>query len=229
MDETRKRSRTMRLRVWGPNACFTRPEMKVERVSYDVMTPSAARGILEAIHWKPAILWVIERVDVLKPIRWESVRRNEVGSVMSPRTEGLFIEDQRQQRAGLLLRDVDYIIHTHFEMTTRAGPEDTVVKHEQMFWRRVEKGQTFHRPYFGCREFAANFLLVADDEPLPAPINESRELGYMLHDVCHHRAEGEGSGTQHFCNEQCQPRFFRAVLENGRMKVPPLESAEVRT
>ncbi len=227
MDESPKRSHTMRLRVWGPNACFTRPEMKVERVSYDVMTPSAARGILEAIHWKPAIRWVIEQIDVLKPIRWESVRRNEVGSVMSPRSSGLFIEDQRQQRAGLLLRDVDYILHAHFELTKRAGPEDTVVKHEQMFWRRAENGQTFHRPYFGCREFAANFLLVQDNEPLSEPIEESRELGYMLRDIRHHNG-ADDNGTPHFCNEQCQPRFFKAVLQKGRVKVPPIDSEEVR-
>ena len=227
MDEIPKKSRTLRLRVWGPNACFTRPEMKVERVSYDVMTPSAARGILEAIHWKPAIRWEVERIDVLRPIRWESVRRNEVGSVMSPQTSGLFIEDQRQQRAGLLLREVDYIIHAHFEITPRAGPEDTVVKHEQMFWRRAENGQSFHRPYFGCREFAANFVLMPDGEPLPEPINESRELGYMLHDICHHN-NVNGDSAPHFCSEQCQPRFFRATLKNGRLKVPPLDSGEVR-
>lgn len=201
--------------------------MKVERVSYDVITPSAARGILEAIHWKPAIRWVIERIDVLKPIRWESVRRNEVGSVMSSRTDRLFIEDQRQQRAGLLLRDVDYIIQAHFEMTARAGPGDTVVKHEQMFWRRAENGQSFHRPYLGCREFAANFVLVRDDDSLPEPIDESRELGYMLHDICHHKGTN-GNGIPHFCDQRCQPRFFRAILENGRLKVPPLDSGEVR-
>ena len=226
----------MRLRVWGQNACFTRPEMKVERVSYDVMTPSAARGILEAIHWKPAIRWEIEQIDVLKPIRWESVRRNELGCVMSPSSSGFFIDDvgndgklkYRQQRAGLLLRDVDYILHAHFELTARAGPEDTVVKHEQMFWRRAEKGQTFHRPYFGCREFAAYFVLVPDNEPLPEPITESRELGYMLHDMCHHNDAG-GHGTPHFCNEQCRPRFFWAVLQKGRVKVRPLDSEEVHT
>ena len=226
MNEIPKKSRTLRLRVWGSNACFTRPEMKVERVSYDVMTPSAARGILEAIHWKPAIRWQVERIDVLKPIRWESVRRNEIGSVMSARTSSLFIEDQRQQRAGLLLRDVDYIIHAYFEMTERAGPEDTVVKHEQMFWRRAERGQTFHRPYLGCREFAADFALVPDDEPLLEPIDESRELGYMLHDICHHN-NANGNGEPHFCNEKCQPRFFRAAIESGQLKVPPLDSGEV--
>jgi len=235
MEKKPLRSRTMRLRVWGTNACFTRPEMKVERVSYDVMTPSAARGILEAIHWKPAIRWQVEQIDVLKPIRWESVRRNEVGSVMSSSPHGFFIDEigndgkpkHRQQRAGLFLRDVDYIIHAHFEMTERAGSEDTVIKHEQMFLRRAEKGQCFHRAYLGCREFAADFVLMMDDKPLPEPINESRELGYMLHDLWHDNSDGK-NGIPHCCNERCQPRFFRATLENGHMKVPPIGSCEVR-
>lgn len=228
MEKTPLRSRTMRLRVWGTNACFTRPEMKVERVSYDVMTPSAARGILEAIHWKPAIRWHVEQIDVLKPIRWESVRRNEVGCVMSPRVDELFIEDHRQQRAGLLLRDVDYVIHAHFEMTERAGPDDTVIKHEQMFLRRAEKGQCFHRAYLGCREFAANFALVMDAKLLPMPINESRELGYMLHDLCHDNSDMK-DGSPHCCNEKCQPCFFRATLENGHVKVPSIDGYEVRS
>ena len=244
MEQTPARSRTMRLRVWGPNACFTRPEMKVERVSYDVMTPSAARGILEAIHWKPAICWQVEQIDVLKPIRWESVRRNKVGCVMSPSSNGFFIDDvgndgrlkYRQQRAGLLLRDVDYVIRAHFEMTDRAGPEDTVVKHQQMFWRRAEKGQCFHRAYLGCREFAADFAVVHHDEPVPEPeekllelgFGTLRDLGYMLHDVCHDSA-ADKNGKPHCCSERCQPRFFRAKLDNGRLKVPPLASHEVRS
>lgn len=215
MAETPVKSRTMRLRVWGRNACFTRPEMKVERVSYDVMTPSAARGILEAIVWKPAILWQVERIDVLKPIHWESVRRNEVGSVMSPRTDGLFIEDQRQQRAGLFLRDVDYVIHAHFEMTDKAGPEDTVIKFQEMFMRRASQGQCFHRPYFGCREFAVDFTLIRHDEPLPDPISETRDLGFMLYDM-------------DFVGEATIPLWFRARLENGKLSVPPRDSGEVK-
>ncbi|MDP2950118.1 MAG: type I-C CRISPR-associated protein Cas5c [Chloroflexota bacterium] len=235
MEQTIKRSTTVRLRVWGRNACFTRPEMKVERVSYDVMTPSAARGILEAIHWKPAIRWQVEQIDVLNPIRWESVRRNEVGSVMSPATDGLYIEDQRQQRAGLLLRDVDYVIHAHFEMTNKAGPEDTVAKHREMFLRRAEKGQCFHRPYLGCREFAAHFALVLPDQTLPESteklpelgFGEPRDLGYMLYDIYHYNsADKEGA---HFCGEKCRPLFFKATLQNGLLKIPPLDSGEVRS
>ena len=201
MDGQESRSGPIRLRVWGTNACFTRPEMKVERVSYDVMTPSAARGILTAIHWKPAISWQIERIDVLKPIKWESVRRNEVGSAMSPSTNGLFVDDPRvrQQRAGLLLRDVDYIIHASFEMTPLAGPDDNIIKHREMFLRRAEKGQCFHRPYLGCREFAARFALIPlgespslGQEDASLGFGKPRELGYMLYDIFHDNSQDQG-------------------------------------
>lgn len=208
------KSRTFRLKVWGENACFTRPEMKVERVSYDVMTPSAARGVLEAILWKPAIRWRISRIDVLNPIRWASVRRNEVGAVMSARAGGLFIEDQRQQRAGLFLRDVAYVIHAFFEMTARAGSEDNVRKFEEMLSRRVEKGQCFHRPYLGCREFPAHFELWPPGAAEPKAVDETRDLGFMLYDMDH--SSGEPT-----------PMWFRARLESGRMLAPPLDSPEV--
>ena len=227
MNESSMKSRLLRLKVWGENACFTRPEMKVERVSYDVMTPSAARGVLEAILWKPAIRWQVEQIDVLKPIRWGSVRRNEVGSVMSPRTPHLFIEDQRQQRAGLFLRDVAYTIHARFEMTDKAGPEDTPIKFQEMFLRRAEKGQSFHQPYLGCREFSAHFEPVFYDQPLPEPVSESRDLGWMLHDIIHNHS-GNRDG-KHFCGDGCRSCFFRAGLDNGRLKVPPLNGMEVRS
>lgn len=218
------KSNDFRLKVWGRNACFTRPEMKVERVSYDVMTPSAARGVLEAILWKPAIRWKVKQIDVLNPIKWESVRRNEVGAVMSPRTSGLFIEEHRQQRAGLFLRDVAYIIHAYFEMTDKAGAEDTVVKFTEMFLRRAEKGQCFHRPYLGCREFAAEFEVFTNGKPLPDPITETRDLGWMLYDIYHENSADKGS--QHFCGDNCRPAFFRASLDNGRMVI---DEKEVRS
>ncbi|MBF0566479.1 MAG: type I-C CRISPR-associated protein Cas5 [Nitrospirae bacterium] len=227
MSETERKSRPFRLKVWGENACFTRPEMKVERVSYDVLTPSAARGILEAILWKPAICWHIIQIDVLKPIRWESVRRNEVGSLMSDRTNGIFIEDKRQQRAGLLLRDVAYTIHAYFEITEKAESEDTLVKFQEMFLRRAKMGQRFHQPYLGCREFAAHFEPITNNEPMPVPISESRELGYMLHDISHDNTTDRVN--HHLCTDKCTSHFFRAVLEDGRMKVPPLNSPEVRS
>lgn len=215
MSDNQRRSSLFRLKVWGDNACFTRPEMKVERVSYDVMTPSAARGIVEAILWKPAIRWHIAQIDVLRPIKWESVRRNEVGSRMSPKADCLFIEEQRQQRAGLFLRDVAYTIHAWFEMTDKAGPEDMAKKFQEMFLRRSEKGQCFHRPYFGCREFSVFFEPVFHDQPTPDPIDESRDLGWMLYDM-------------DFTAPDPQPRFFRGVLERGKMKIPAYDSLEVR-
>lgn len=215
MSAERLKSRTLGLKVWGDNACFTRPEMKVERLSYDVMTPSAARGILEAILWKPAICWHVIRIDVLNPIRWASVRRNEVGAVMSPRSEGLFVEDQRQQRAGLFLRDVAYVIHAFFELTEKAGVDDNLRKFEEMFVRRVEKGQCFHRPYLGCREFAAHFELWPPLADEPKSIDESRDLGFMLYDIDHSAPEP-------------MPMWFRAQLQSGRIHVPPADSPEVR-
>jgi CRISPR-associated protein Cas5d len=218
------KSNPFRMKVSGKNACFTRPEMKVERVSYEVMTPSAARGILEAILWKPAIKWNILQIDVLNPIRWESVRRNEVGAVVSARNAktamnagegnlGLYIEDQRQQRAGLFLRDVAYVIHAEFEMTEKAGGEDTVTKFEQMFIRRASQGQCFHRPYFGCREFPVDFDFIpkeADDFPT---VETTKDLGWMLYDL-------DYSGIEPM------PQFFHAQMENGSIN---LRNAEVRS
>ena len=151
----------VRLRVWGDYACFTRPEMKVERVSYDVITPSAARGIIEAIHWKPAIRWVIDRIYVLKPIRFESIRRNEVGHKLSANNVKTvmkngnlaelvtFVDEDRQQRAATILRNVDYIIDAHFELTDKAGPDDNEAKHVDIFKRRASKGQCFQQPCLG--------------------------------------------------------------------------------
>lgn len=221
MDGPVRKSKTVRLKVWGDNGCFTRPEMKVERVSYDVITPSASRGILEAILWKPAIQWQIEQIDVLNPIRWESVRRNEVGSQVSSRTNGLFVEDQRQQRAGLFLRQVAYVIHAHFVMTNKAGPEDTLTKFEEMFARRAEKGQCFHRPYLGCREFPAYFTLLSPEERGCEPLDETRDLGWMLFDMVHDSKAD--SGHIHNCTEGCRPSFFKAKMENGRIDLRGIE------
>ena len=220
------KSRSLCLKVWGENACFTRPEMKVERVSYDVMTPSAARGVVEAILWKPSIRWIITRIDVLKSIQWESVRRNKVGVVISTDLAktamkngtgkmGMYVEENRQQRAGLILKDVAYLIHAFFEVTTRAGPEDGVTKFEQMFLRRAEKGQCFHRPYLGCREFSAHFTPITFGHTAPEPIAESGDLGWMLHDL-------------DFSGPEPTPRFFRARLSNGCLSVPPFQDCGVK-
>ena len=219
-----EKSNPFRLKVSGANACFTRPEMKVERVSYDVMTPSAARGILEAILWKPAIRWRVLRIDVLNPVKWESVRRNEVGCVVPAGTVksvmkkgsgelGFFVEEQRQQRAGLFLKDVAYVIHAEFEMTDKAGPDDNVVKFEQMFIRRASSGQCFHRPYFGCREFPVEFEFVPKDSEGPKCIADSKDLGWMLYDI-------ERSG------DEPMPQFFHARMEKGSID---LRNVEVRS
>ena len=216
----------VRLLVSGDHACFTRPEMKVERVSYDLMTPSAARGILEAIHWKPAISWVVEKIHVLKPIRFQSIRRNEVahkvpvGAVRKAMKTGslqglnLIVEDERQQRAATVLVDVAYVIEARFALTTKAGAEDNEGKHLDTFNRRARKGQSFHQPCLGTREFPARFSLLEADVPLPTAIEDSRDLGFMLWDIDH---AGDRASL-----------FFRAKLENGVMTVPPPGSPEIR-
>jgi len=194
----------IKLRVWGDYALFTRLEMKVERVSYDVITPSAARGILEAIYWKPAILWVIDRIHVLRPVRFENIRRNELANRVSVNQRDMdegrpvcrYIEDDRQQRASMVLRNVEYVIEAHFDLT---GSDDDPGKHLAIFERRVKKGQCFHRPYFGCREFPVNFEWC--DKIPDTPFSGEQNLGYMLHDI-------------DFANDMT-PRFFRAVMQNG--------------
>lgn len=162
----------IKLHIWGERACFTRPEMKVERVSYDVITPSAARGILEAIHWKPAIRWKVDRIHVLRPIRFESIRRNEVGSKVSARnvlsamkaksTQDLYTlaDEDRQQRAATVLRDVAYVIEAHFDLTDKAGVDDNEGKHLDQFKRRARKGQCFHQPCMGTRGFPCALCLA---------------------------------------------------------------------
>lgn len=229
------------LEVSGPYACFTRPEMKVERVSYDVITPSAARAIFDAILWKPAIFWRVKRIEVLAPIRWISVRRNEVGKVASPRSAGILIEDDRQQRAGLFLRDVRYRLHAEFDFIPpeKRGkvynpvpewladaeeladlqkpdmrPDETEAKYAAMFERRAKKGQTFHHPYLGCREFAADVRPVDPAVEPATPIPETRDLGWMLYDMDYSNPD------------DIRPFFFRAKMENGVIAVPDRNSKE---
>jgi len=212
----------VKLKVWGDYACFTRPEMKVERVSYDVMTPSAARGVLEAIYWKPAIRWAVDRIHVLKPIRFMNIRRNEVASkiplrnVKTAMQDGkspleLFIENDRQQRAAMVLRDVEYVIEAHFEYAV-AG-EDNDGKHLDMFNRRARDGQCFTQPYLGCREFSAGFDIVEGDIPT-SPLKGKQDLGWMLHDI-------------DFPNNM-EAKFFRAEIVNGVITVPAFERKEVK-
>jgi CRISPR-associated protein Cas5d len=222
------------LEVRGDYACFTRPEMKVERVSYDVITPSAARAVFEAVLWKPGIRWRMRRIEVLAPPRWISVRRNEVGAVASTRNAqaamnagrgalALYVEDERQQRAGLFLRDVAYRLWADLEMASdeaRANPG----KYLAMFSRRAEAGQCVNQPYLGCREFAARFRLVPVEEDgtggwraaagEPEALRDwSADLGWMLYDL-----DFEAKPAP-------QPKFFRAVVDRG---VLDLRAAEVR-
>jgi CRISPR-associated protein Cas5d len=219
------------IEVTGDFACFTRPEMKVERVSYDVITPSAARAIFEAILWKPAIRWHINKIEVLKPIRWVNIRRNEVGAVISSRNAKtvmnggkanlqLLIEDERQQRAGLFLREVAYRIHAQFSLQS-TETDNSYPKFAEMFKRRASKGQCFNQPYLGTREFSCAFHYI-DDHKLEAravecpPIEASSELGWMLYDM-------------DFSNmENPTPKFFNAKMENGVISVPEWNSEEIR-
>ena len=227
----------IRLHVRGHHALFTRPELKVERASYDVMPPSAARGILEAIHWKPAIRWVIDRIHVLEPVRFQSIRRNEVGhkapagKIKQAMNRGdleglqLLVDEDRQQRASTVLVNPAYLIEAHFVLSHRADASDSEGKHLDIFNRRAARGQCFHQPCLGTREFAADFTLIEPDAPLPARNPEAetaelgfgtpRDLGYMLWDI-DHAAPG-------------RPSFlFRAGLRDGVMDIPQPGSPEIK-
>lgn len=211
----------IRVLVEGPRACFTRPEMKAERVSYDVITPSAARGIIEAVYWKPAIRWHIDRIEVLNEIRFDTFRRNELESKLSyrnakaacERNEPLEISAaaNRQQRATLYLRDVRYVIDAHFDLTDRAGEGDTPEKHYNIALRRLRKGQHFVQPVLGCRELPAWVTLIEDGDESPCggfyAATEERDLGFMLYDL-------------DFSNpESPVPSFYRAVMRHGVIDV----------
>jgi len=239
-------TKTYCLEVTGDYACFTRPEMKVERVSYDVITPSAARAVFEAILWKPAIRWQIHQIEVLKPICWINLRRNEVGAVISTRNlqtamnQGhgnlaLNIEDERQQRASLFLRDVKYRLYASFELqddsqhihryphlnanSDNDGSENSLIKFQRMFERRASKGQCFNQPYLGCREFSADFRLVDPQQNPSSPPEElsgERDLGWMLYDLDYGNAADPA------------PRFFQAQMRDGVIRVPDWDSEEVR-
>lgn len=214
------------LEVTGNYACFTRPEMKVERVSYDVITPSAARAIFEAILWKPAIEWHIHKIEVLNSMSWVNIRRNEVSNVLpvgnikkamnGGALPALYVEDTRQQRAGLFLKNVAYRLHGSFSLTDNAGESDNAGKFAEMFKRRAKKGQCFNQPYLGCREFSCDFRLVEDVKQEMSAIEESRELGWMLYDMDYQNT-----------NEP-MPLFFNAVMKNGVIDVPARLSEEVR-
>ena len=214
----------VKVRVWGDYALFARPELKVERCSYDVMTPSAARGILDAVYWHPGLKWKIDRIHVVRPIQFTSVRRNEVKSKISASSvlqaynggdKPLYISTKADivQRASLLLRDVEYVIEAHFQMTDQANETDNPGKFKDIIMRRLRRGECFHMPYFGCREFPAHFSLCEEDEIRTAYDGvEEKDLGFMLYDM-------DFSDP-----ENIQPMFFRAVMRRG---VVDLQNCEV--
>ncbi|MDQ7048738.1 MAG: type I-C CRISPR-associated protein Cas5c [Enterobacterales bacterium] len=214
------------LEVRGDFACFTRPEMKVERVSYDIITPSAARAIFEAILWKPAIEWHIHKMEVLNPIQWVNIRRNEVGAVLpigninkamrGGALPALYIENERQQRAGLFLKEVAYRLHGSFSLTNKAGKDDNARKFAEMFKRRAAKGQCFNQPYLGCREFSCDFKLIDNPETEQTAIAESRPLGWMLYDLDYQSASNPS------------PLFFNAIMDKGIINIPDRNSEAVR-
>lgn len=217
--------------VWGDYACFTRPEMKVERVSYDVMTPSAARGIIEAIYWHPGMRWIVDRIHVCAPIHFTSIRRNEITdkipyknvlSVMNNPNNAkndLYLnraaKKQAQQRAAMVLTNVRYVIDAHFEMTEKASASDNPGKFQDTITRRLAKGQCYHQPYFGSREFAANFALCEKLPPCPNELSGTHDLGWMLLDM------------DYSDSQDIKPIFFRASLNNGVLDVPAVSSLEV--
>ena len=216
----------IQVEVWGDYACFTRPELKVERMSYDVITPSAARGLLEAIVWHPGMRWVVDKIHVMNPVRFESIRRNEVKSkisasnvrsVMNGGSGALYLctSDDIQQRAATVLRDVHYVIEAHFDMTEKAAPGDNPGKFSEMMRRRLEKGQCYHSPCFGCREFPASFRQWTGGAIPTAYPDSEKELGLMLYDM------------DFSDQENIIPMFFRAKLENGVLNIPAPDSPEV--
>ncbi|HEY1601363.1 MAG TPA: type I-C CRISPR-associated protein Cas5c [Pirellulales bacterium] len=212
------------VRIRGPLACFTRPEYKVERMSYPCITPSAARGALEAVLWKPAIQWQVDRIAILAPIEYTAFRRNEVNSrAVAPTAAVLagggahtpyFADEDRAQRNTVALRNVDYRVDAHFTMTDRAGPEDNPSKFVEMFRRRIESGQHWQQPYLGCREFVADVLPI--DADTPAPLDLSLDLGVMLWDIVYKK---QGNRAV----------FFAARMERGVIEVPPTAEAAAAT
>ena len=213
------------LEVWGDMACFTRPELKVERVSYDVITPSAARAVFESIFWKDAIRWEVTKIEVLNPIKWTAIRRNEVGAVAGKNIKSIYIEEKRQQKNALLLKDVRYRIYAKLifipvrdrkNMKHDPGSDENHGKYNAMFERRAAKGQCFNQPYLGTREFAASFRLIDKNAgDLRPAIDENRDFGIMLYDM-------DFSDIKNV-----QPMFYRAKMVQGVIMVPAYNSEEI--
>ena len=217
----------IQVEVWGDYALFSRPEFKTERVSYDCMTPSAARGLLESIYWHPGLRWVIDRIHVCAPIRFTNIRRNEVKDVISARKVKAVMEkgqgelylaapESIQQRAAMVLTNVRYIIDAHFVMTDNAAPGDNPGKFQDILKRRLERGHSYSMPDSGTREFPAHFRRCETLPPCPEELKGTRDLGWMLWDMDYRDPEN------------ITPKFFRASLVDGVMTVPPPDSREVR-
>lgn len=213
---------TIRVEIWGDYALFSRPEMKVERVSYDVITPSAARGILEAIYWHPEIKYRIDKIFVLNKIKFENIRRNEVSQKISGKNVQTFVKskrgemylvtsENRTQRAAMVLKNVRYVIEAHMILNQSANNEEKLGKFYGIFQRRIENGQCYHTPYFGTREFPANFRPYESLAIKTAYPNETKNLGFMLYDI-------DYSDKENF-----KPLFFRAIMKNGVINVEKLE------
>lgn len=233
----------VKLRVWGKYASFNRPEMKVERVTYDIMTPSAARGILEAIHWKPGVRWVVDAIHVFNPIRFTHIRRNEVSGKIPAKNVlaamkghssrlGIAVEEHRQQRAAMILRDVDYGIEAHLlvirpDLGADGRPlESPEAKHLESFKRRAARGQFFHQPYLGTREFPASFKLVEGFPPCPDELRGRYELGLMLLDIMYEPNPKNGTiiESNQGLRLSATPVFFDAVMDDGIMRIPSMQS-----
>jgi CRISPR-associated protein Cas5d len=209
-----------KVEIRGDYACFTRPELKVERVSYDIITPSAARGILEAVMWKPAIEYIIDEIAVCSPIRFENIRRNEISSKADKAGTPVDATKDRVQRAAMVLRDVRYVVTAHFKMTDKAEQRDNEGKFADMIRRRLEKGQCFHTPYLGTREFPAIVRLIGEDETPPDPINETRALGLMLYDI-EYVKEIDKNGDE--VVKEFVPTYFMAEIKNGLVDLRNVE------
>ena len=216
----------IQVEVWGDYACFSRPEMKVERVSYDIITPSAARGLLESVFWHPGLKWQVDRIRVCNPIQFTNIRRNEIRSTLLSSSAltaakgkaalpALYTAAEIQQRAALILKKPHYVIECHFTLTSKAAPGDNPGKFQDILRRRLEQGQFYHQPYFGCREFPANFRPCAGKPSCPETLRGECDLGYMLYDM------------DYSDRENIRPRFFRAKLRDGVLLVPPPDSGEV--
>ena len=217
---------SIKVEVWGDYACFTRPEMKTERVSYDVMTPSSARGILESIYWHPGMKWHIDRIYICSPIRFTNVRRNEIKDTISARKVKSIMEkgqgdlylatsESIQQRAAMVLKDVHYIIDAHFDMTDKAEHSDNPGKFQDIIKRRLDRGQFYSMPYFGTREFPAHFRKCETIPECPEELKGTHDLGWMLLDMDYSN------------KENIIPRFFKVEIINGIMKIPDLDGEEV--